>query len=229
MPNGKMTHMSESMKLTGCMVLMLGILVTLYAGYITRGTSDENDCTYAYTVQASEPRIEVHEYAYAQTEAHTEIREEPPAPLVLPGGISIGDITLCAVLARREYGDYTTIEAVTAIAEVVLNRIGSPYFPDTVRGVIMQANDYGRGTVYQFHPAAFPGFEDYIPEPWELDAVRSVFTGEAELFGTGTLFFSLEGVNPKNIAMGLYESGRIVLPDGRAVVYYGQEIKNTNH
>lgn len=69
-------------------------------------------------------------------------------------GITEADITLLARLIEAEAGGEPYLGKV-AVGAVVINRVRHPDFPDTVRGVIYQPNQfYAEGIAKHPHPSA---------------------------------------------------------------------------
>lgn len=66
----------------------------------------------------------------------------------LPPGVSLSDFDLLARLITAEADDQS-YETKVAVGAVVLNRVRSSMFPNSIRGVIYQVDESGR---YQFEP-----------------------------------------------------------------------------
>lgn len=97
--------------------------------------------------------------------------------------ISDEDIELLARLVWHEARG-ESFEGQVAVIEVVLNRMLSAYFPNTVEEVIFQRC----GEIWQFSPAPYlhtadPGEEQYI-------AVYTALEGESHVLAADTVFFS---------------------------------------
>lgn len=100
------------------------------------------------------------------------------------GGLNLSasefDILARIITAEAENQDYRTQLAVGA---VVLNRVESPNFPDTIRGVVYQVDQGGR---YQFEPV-LNGWINRPPSESAQKAAREALSG-ADPTG-GALFF----------------------------------------
>ncbi|HZK17792.1 MAG TPA: cell wall hydrolase [Clostridia bacterium] len=85
--------------------------------------------------------------------------------------ISDADLRL---LARLIYAEARgeTLEGKVAVGAVVLNRVRSPYFPDTVEEVIFQKNTY----VYQFSPVG-DGTINLEPDEPAIEAASIALSG----------------------------------------------------
>lgn len=73
------------------------------------------------------------------------------------------EITLIAKLTIAEAGNQSD-EGKRLVIDTVLNRMDSPYFPDTVEGVIFQK--------YQFSPVWNGGIDKYVPDEHIIDLVK---------------------------------------------------------
>lgn len=73
------------------------------------------------------------------------------------------EITLIAKLTIAEAGNQSDYGK-RLVIDTVLNRMDSPYFPDTVEGVIFQK--------YQFSPVWNGGIDKYIPDEHIIDLVK---------------------------------------------------------
>ncbi|MEK9969306.1 MAG: cell wall hydrolase [Ferrovibrio sp.] len=63
---------------------------------------------------------------------------------VLPAGLPMDDESKCLALAVYWEGKSEAQKGQLAVAHTVLNRVGSPSFPDTICGVVSQRSDTGR-------------------------------------------------------------------------------------
>lgn len=109
----------------------------------------------------------------------------PGQKLVIPNSISAADKELLARLVHAEAKGESYAGKV-AVATVVLNRVNSPEFPNTIRGVIYE--------VQSGHYAFSPVQNGAINQPADAEAKRAV--NEALAFngqGKGSLYF----YNPK--------------------------------
>ena len=73
------------------------------------------------------------------------------------------EITLIAKLTIAEAGNQSDYGK-RLVIDTVLNRMDSPYFPDTVEGVIFQK--------YQFSPVWNGGIDKYVPDDHIIDLVK---------------------------------------------------------
>lgn len=119
-----------------------------------------------------------------------EVVAEPPESENRYAGLTITDedvyILACLVYheARGE-----CFEGQVAVIEVVLNRMLSDYFPDTVEEVVFQRY----GDVWQFSPAPYlytaePGKEQYL-------AVHTAIEEREHILSEETVYFSTEPYN----------------------------------
>ena len=69
-----------------------------------------------------------------------------------------------------------------AIGEVVLNRVASPEFPDTIREVLYQADPM------QYEPVWSDGWEDYIPSERYVRLALRLLEGE-RIFNDPSIVF----------------------------------------
>ena len=95
------------------------------------------------------------------------------------GGYSAADIYLVAQLVSRESGkDY---DGYRAVANVILNRVLSSKFPNTVEGVVFQSG--------QFSPANDEAkLRAVTPSSTVVSAVEAVFGGDT-VFGSNVVYF----------------------------------------
>lgn len=97
------------------------------------------------------------------------------------GNISRDDLML---LAKAIYAEARgeSFTGQVAVGAVILNRVANPYFPKTIREVIMQSNPY----VYQFTPVA-DGSINLAPDEIAINAALQAFLGKDPT--NGALFF----------------------------------------
>lgn len=74
-----------------------------------------------------------------------------------------------------------------AIGNVIMNRVRSPLFPSTIRGVILDGN--------QFPPAHRNSIDSITPTAGSLDAARRVLNGEVADGIGNSLYFNRAGAN----------------------------------
>lgn len=119
------------------------------------------------------------------------------------------ETALIAYIISFEESDYN---ALVGCAEVILNRLESDKFPDTIEDVIYKRK--------QFYAAKFISRGDtpeVDKESEEYSAVMAVFRDGISVV-PGALFFANERVPKTKIANGLYEIGHI-----GETKYWGQE------
>lgn len=104
--------------------------------------------------------------------------------------IELGDMELLAQLVEAEAGDQS-LEGMRLVVDVVLNRVDSPNFPDTIEDVIYQNNQFSVIKDGAFDRAAW-----HISE----DCYRAVELEWEERLDYGVLYFSAtkHPVNGKN-------------------------------
>ena len=121
---------------------------------------------------------------YAAGSAAGAARAEKIAALGL-GGARIGfeELWLLSKIIYAEAGSaWLPMEWKMAVGEVVLNRMASPEFPDTMREVLEQPGQYyGRGSGY---------FERLLPSAECVEAARRLLEGERVLSEPGVVFQS---------------------------------------
>jgi N-acetylmuramoyl-L-alanine amidase len=104
----------------------------------------------------------------------------------LPASLSQGNISRddIMLLARAIYAEARgeSFTGQVAVGSVILNRVASPLFPDSIGEVIMQSNEY----VYQFTPVA-DGSINLVPDETAVNAALQALMGEDPT--NGALFF----------------------------------------
>lgn len=116
--------------------------------------------------------------------AAAERRSEKIAALGLPyAPVDFEELWLLAKIIYAEAGSaWLPMDWKMAVGEVVLNRVASPEFPDTVREVLEQPGQYyGRGSAY---------FERLKPSPECAEAALRLLEGERVLSAPGVVFQS---------------------------------------
>lgn len=101
------------------------------------------------------------------------------------GGISAYDFDLLARIITAE-ADSESYETQVAVGAVVLNRVESPLFPNTIRGVVYQVDELGK---YQFEPV----LNGWINNPASESGRRAAMD-------------ALKGWDPTNGALYFFES-----------------------
>ena len=99
------------------------------------------------------------------------------------------EITLIAKLTIAEAGNQSD-EGKRLVIDTVLNRMGSPYFPDTVEGVIFQK--------YQFSPVWNGGIDKYVPDDHIIDLVKEEINDRTN---SEVIFFTAGKYGPYGIPL----------------------------
>lgn len=188
-------------------MLITLLLMTMWAGNVNAGEKTAtagglNNGTVSYTVQPGDTLSEIAETF--NTDVNLLINANnlktstiyPYQVLVIPpsqteswhssrgtvaGEISREDLLL---LARAIYAEARgeSFDGQVAVGAVILNRTHSPYFPDTIREVIMQRN----GNLFQFTPVS-NGTINLTPDATAIKAARKALEGYDPT--GGALFF----------------------------------------
>lgn len=95
------------------------------------------------------------------------------------------DVYLLAKIMQCEAGVNWADWAVMLIGEVVMNRVESPRFPDTVREVIYADNPV------QYEPVYSAGWEEFEPDPEYIDLAERLINGERPLGDKDMVFQAL--------------------------------------
>ena len=97
--------------------------------------------------------------------------------------VDFEELWLLAKIIYAEAGSvWLPMDWKMSVGEVVLNRVASPEFPDTMREVLEQPGQYyGRGSRY---------FEGIRPSPESVEAARRLLEGERVLGEPGVVFQS---------------------------------------
>lgn len=158
----------------------------------------------AHRTPVEHPPIQATDYYVLQEEAAVTdtvdmIQEQPASeaqaePLV---AVEDTDLDLMAALIHAEAGNQD-LTGKRLVADVVLNRVDSDQFADTIGGVIHEEH----GGVWQFttagNGALEQGFTDATPEDYE--AARLEMEGDRRL-DYDILFFTAGGYNPYCVPM----------------------------
>ena len=104
------------------------------------------------------------------------------AEYALGGTIKYDDLYLLAKIITWECGPNWEDWGIMAIGEVVLNRVASPEFPDTIREVLYQTDPM------QYQPVWEDGWEDYIPSERYVRLALRLLEGE-RVFADPTIVF----------------------------------------
>ncbi len=100
------------------------------------------------------------------------------------------DLHLLAKIVTVESGDYS-LDMAMAIANTVLNRVKDESFPDTIEGVIYQAD-----VNVQFPPAHKESFENLEPKPISIAAAKKALEGVNNI--GDSLFFNNQPFSSKS-------------------------------
>lgn len=118
-----------------------------------------------------------------------ELTEEPePENRYAPLHISDEDVYILACLVYHEARG-ESFEGQVAVVEVVLNRMLSDYFPDTVEEVVFQKY----GDVWQFSPA--PYLYSAEPDKEQYLAVHTAIEEREHILSEDTVYFSTTPYN----------------------------------
>lgn len=99
------------------------------------------------------------------------------------------EITLIAKLTIAEAGNQSDYGK-RLVIDTVLNRMDSPYFPDTVKGVIFQK--------YQFSPVWNGGIDKYVPDEHIIDLVKEEINDRTN---SEVIFFTAGKYGPYGIPL----------------------------
>lgn len=103
----------------------------------------------------------------------------------LDGTLMYDDLYLLAKIITWECGPDWEDWGIMAIGEVVLNRVASPEFPDTIREVLYQTDPM------QYEPVWQDGWEDYIPPERYVRLALRLLDGERVMNDPGVVFQAL--------------------------------------
>lgn len=105
---------------------------------LTTTTSTTTQTSAQENIQAIDPEPEYIEEEYIEPEPQV---EQDPTPASVSSGLPITDYerTLLRNVVAREYGsDWVPIEEKAKVVAVVINRVNSPSYPNTIEGVLTQ-------------------------------------------------------------------------------------------
>lgn len=106
-------------------------------------------------------------FVYRTDSEETTLHEQGPIdPMVY------ADVHLLAKIMRAESGIDWPDWAIMAIGEVVLNRVNSPLFPNTIHGVIYADNPI------QYAPVWEEGWRELEPDEDYIELARRLLSGE---------------------------------------------------
>ena len=113
---------------------------------------------------------------------HADDRGGLKAEHALGGAVKYDDLYLLAKIIAKECGPNWDDQGIMAIGEVVLNRVASPEFPNTIREVLYQTDPM------QYQPVWENGWEDYIPPERYVRLALRLLEGE-RVFHDPTIVF----------------------------------------
>lgn len=119
-------------------------------------------------------------------EVSTEIVTEPETEEIIASPISESERVMLCNLVGREYGsDHVPVAEKAKVVSVVMNRVNSPYFPNTVYEVITQPDQFSAGYI---------PVDSYSPEVTDtvIEAVDYYFEHEEE-FSSDIYYFVGDG------------------------------------
>lgn len=139
------------------------------------------------------PDIELHLVTEATNGTKTEpstipltASENDSKPLFDPNDKEL----LARVIYQEAGGDACCDDCRRRVADVVLNRVESPYFPDTIKGVLTQKYQYGRyywtGVIWPKH--AKSSIEKHAVERAYRIAEEVLTGNHSELYGNGYIW-----------------------------------------
>ena len=116
----------------------------------------------------------------------------------LHGDLQYDDLFLLAKIIACECGPAWEDWGIMAIGEVVLNRVASPEFPNTIREVLYQDNPM------QYEPVWTDGWENYIPAERYVRLALRLIDGERPL-GDPTIVFQALFPQGSGIALAYHD------------------------
>ena len=116
---------------------------------------------------------------------HADDRGGLEAEYALDGAVKYDDLYLLAKIIAWESGPNWDDQGVMAIGEVVLNRVASPEFPDSIREVLYQKDPM------QYEPVWAEGWEDYIPPERYVRLALRLLEGERAFHDPTIVFQAL--------------------------------------
>lgn len=145
--------------------------------------------------------LEEAEGAWSKTEA--------PVTTPVPDSVEEDDdVILLAKIMQEEDGHEWPDAMIMCIGEVVLNRVMSPEFPDTIHDVLYQVDS---GYI-QYAPVHHSGWDSIEPEARYIELAERLLAGERVLN------------NPQIVYQALFEQGR-----GTVVTYHDFYLGSTTY
>ena len=167
------------------MSVVLGIALALFCSasfYIGRGAAQEEPPTdVPQTTPVQTDWMEVMIQAATKGDENIGIA----AQNALGGEIRYEDLFLLAKIIAWESGPNWEDWGLIAIGEVVLNRVASPEFPNTIREVLYQTDPI------QYEPVWLTGWEEYIPPERYVRVAHRLLEGERVMNDTSVVFQAL--------------------------------------
>lgn len=146
------------------------------------------------TEQPTEPIQTIYEpsiyISTEQTESRLEVIELTETSDYVPD-VNECDVELLAMVIYQEVGsDAVCDECRRRVADVVLNRVDSNLFPDTIEGVLTQSGQYGN---YYRTGVCWPSRASYDSEAHAVERARRIARevlegNHSELYGNGYVF-----------------------------------------
>ena len=152
------------------------------------------DVSFLAPAPVTEPPVLTDAPAPATTEAVTETVQSVDAPAETQDNgsyaITVTDreyIMLCNVVGHEYGADWISVEEKALVAEVIMNRVNSPAFPNTIYEVLTQRNQFA-GLEYLIE---MDEMSHYVT-PSVMEAV-DLYLSHPEQFQHGYLFFNGDG------------------------------------
>ena len=124
----------------------------------------------------------------------------------LGGELLYDDLRLLAKIIACECGPHWEDWGIIAIGEVVLNRVASPEFPDTIREVLYQTDPI------QYEPVWQSGWEEFVPSERYVRLALRLLEGERTMG------------DPSIVFQALFEQGSEVV-----LIYHDDDLDNNTY
>ena len=124
----------------------------------------------------------------------------------LGGELLYDDLRLLAKIIACECGPHWEDWGIIAIGEVVLNRVASPEFPDTIREVLYQTDPI------QYEPVWKSGWEEFVPSERYVRLALRLLEGERTMG------------DPSIVFQALFEQGSEVV-----LIYHDDDLDNNTY
>lgn len=156
------------------------------------------------TEAETEPEFETETAIEVETEIETELFIEEPEPVQTETRMMVDkddEVSLIAAVVYQEMGgDYGCDDCRRRVADTILNRVASPYFPDTIYEVLTQEQlQYGFDSttgVYWQERAKNPGEAHAVERAYRI--AEEVLNGQhSEIYGKDYIWQAefIQGVN----------------------------------